>query len=136
MARYSSNFGNELQVVVEIRKEYGFTSNLYMPRPFTPTQNKDTAQNDKQPVRLPTGLLYPRVEVEKRAHSGDKTVILGHFSLPRVQNARMLLNVIFAGRENNWKFYSWLDSILWVFERGLQQKISHIDGKEWQTKAG
>ena len=29
-------------------------------------------QNGKQPIRLPNGLLYPRVEVEQRIRSGDK----------------------------------------------------------------
>ena len=35
MARYSSNFGNKLQIMVGIGKEYGFTSNFVMPRSFT-----------------------------------------------------------------------------------------------------
>ena len=35
MARYSSNFRNKLQKIVELGKEYGFTSNFDMPRPFT-----------------------------------------------------------------------------------------------------
>ena len=26
----------------------------------------------EQPIRLPNGLLYPRVEVEQRTHSGDE----------------------------------------------------------------
>ena len=29
-------------------------------------------QNGEQPIRLPNGLLYPRVEVEQRTHSGDE----------------------------------------------------------------
>ena len=32
-----------------------------------------TAQNSEQPIRLPNGLLYRRVEVEQRTHSGDET---------------------------------------------------------------
>ena len=36
-----------------------------------PRANRVTAQNGKQPIRLPSGLLYRRVEVEQRAHSGD-----------------------------------------------------------------
>ena len=36
MARYSSNFGNKLQMMVGISKEYGFTSNFDISRPFTP----------------------------------------------------------------------------------------------------
>ena len=37
-----------------------------------PTQNGVTEQNGEQPIRLPNGLLYPRVEVEQRTHSGDE----------------------------------------------------------------
>ena len=29
-------------------------------------------QNGEQPIGLPNGLLYPRVEVEQRTHSGDE----------------------------------------------------------------
>ena len=36
MASYFSNFGSKLQMMVEIAKEYGFTSNFDMPRLFTP----------------------------------------------------------------------------------------------------
>ena len=36
-------------------------------------QNGVTAQNDEQPIRLPNGLLYPRVEVEQRTHSGEES---------------------------------------------------------------
>ena len=35
MARYSSNFGNKLQIMVGIGKEYGFKMNFDMPRSFT-----------------------------------------------------------------------------------------------------
>ena len=28
-------------------------------------------QNGEQPIRLPNGLLYPRVKVEQRTHSGE-----------------------------------------------------------------
>ena len=35
MARYSSNFGKKLQMMVEIGKECGFTSNFDMVRSFT-----------------------------------------------------------------------------------------------------
>ena len=35
MACYSPNFGNDLQMMVAIGKEYSFTSNFDMPRPFT-----------------------------------------------------------------------------------------------------
>ena len=35
MACYSSNFGNRLQMMVEIGKAYGFTLNFDMPRLFT-----------------------------------------------------------------------------------------------------
>ena len=34
-AFYSSNFGNKLQMMVEIGKEYRFTLNFDMPWPFT-----------------------------------------------------------------------------------------------------
>ena len=37
-----------------------------------PAQNGVSAQNGEQPIRLPNGLLYPRVEVEQRTHSGDE----------------------------------------------------------------
>ena len=37
-----------------------------------PVRNGVTAQNGEQPIRLPNGLLYPRVEVEQRTHSGDE----------------------------------------------------------------
>ena len=36
MAPHSSNFGNKLQIMVGVGKEYGFTSNFDMPRSFTP----------------------------------------------------------------------------------------------------
>ena len=35
VARYSSNFGNKLQMMVGRGKECGFTSNFDMPRSFT-----------------------------------------------------------------------------------------------------
>ena len=31
-----------------------------------------TAQNGDQLIRLPNDLLYPRIEVEQRTHSGDE----------------------------------------------------------------
>ena len=34
--------------------------------------NGVTTQNGEQPIRLPNGLLYPRVEVEQQTHSGDE----------------------------------------------------------------
>ena len=34
------------------------------------------AQNGEQPIRLWNGLLYPRVEVEQRSHSGDEIAFL------------------------------------------------------------
>ena len=40
MARYFSNFGNKLQIMLEIGKECGFTSNLDMPRSFTPCKSE------------------------------------------------------------------------------------------------
>ena len=40
MARYSSNFGNNLQMMVSVGKEYGFTSNFDMLRSFTPRKSE------------------------------------------------------------------------------------------------
>ena len=45
-----------------------------------PTQIGFMAQNGEQPIRLPNGLLYPRVEVEQRTHSGDEIDL---FQLPK-----------------------------------------------------
>ena len=71
MARYSSNFGNELQLMVATAKEYGLISNFDMLRPFTP---RKAELPRKMAIRLPNGLLYPRVEVKQSTHSGDDTV--------------------------------------------------------------
>ena len=47
--------------------------NFDMSWPFTQRKTElAIAQNDEQPIRLPNGLLYPRVEVEQRTHSGDE----------------------------------------------------------------
>ena len=73
MARYSSNFGNKLQLMVGIGKEYGFMSNFKMPWPFAPRKT-ELPRNGEHPIRLPNGLLYPRVEEEQRLHSGDDIV--------------------------------------------------------------
>ena len=35
-------------------------------------------QNGEQPIRLPNSLLYPRVEVEQRTHSGDEIEFAVH----------------------------------------------------------
>ena len=43
-----------------------------------PPQNGVTAQNGEQPIKLPNGFLYPRVEVEQRTHSGDEIDISRH----------------------------------------------------------
>ena len=40
MARYTSNFGNKLQMMVRIAKEYGFASNFDILRPFTPRKTE------------------------------------------------------------------------------------------------
>ena len=37
-----------------------------------PMQNGVTAPNGEWSVRLPNGLLYPRVEVVQQTHSGDE----------------------------------------------------------------
>ena len=70
MARYSSTFGNKLQIMVGISKEYGFTLNFDMPRPFNPCKT-ELPRKMANRIRLPNGLLDPRVEVEQRTHSGD-----------------------------------------------------------------
>ena len=72
MARYSSNFGNKLQIMVGIGKEYGFKLNFDMPRSFTQRKSELRPKMANSPIRLPNGLLYPRVEVEQRTHSGDE----------------------------------------------------------------
>ena len=58
--------------MVEMGKEFGFPSNFDIPRPFTPSQYGLAAQNGEQPIGLPNGLLYPRVEAEQGTHSGDE----------------------------------------------------------------
>ena len=58
--------------MVEMGKEYGFPSNFDLPWPFNPHKKGVTAQKSQQPIRLPNGLLYPRVEVEQQTHSGDE----------------------------------------------------------------
>ena len=40
MARYSSNFGNKLQMMVGMGKECGFMSKFYMPRSFATRETK------------------------------------------------------------------------------------------------
>ena len=70
-ARYSSNFGNKLQMVVGIGKEYGLCR-IFTCRDLLSREIGVTAQNSEQPIRLPNGLLYPRVEVEPRTHFGDE----------------------------------------------------------------
>ena len=88
MDRYSSNLGNMLQMMVGIGKECGFTSNFEV---VYPTQIGVTAQNGEQTNRLLNGLLYPRVEVEQRTHSGDSIVsFFAHsfatFMVPKLQS--------------------------------------------------
>ena len=39
MARYSSNFRNELQMMVGVGKKCGYTSNFDMPRSITPRKS-------------------------------------------------------------------------------------------------
>ena len=77
MACYSSNFATKLQMVIDVGKEYLFTLNFNMPRSFTRRKSdlwpKNVAyKNGEQPIRLPNGLLYPRVEAEQRTHSWDE----------------------------------------------------------------
>ena len=50
-------------MMVEVGKEFGFTSNSDMPM---------SVQNGEQPIRLSNGLLYPRVDVEQRTSSGEE----------------------------------------------------------------
>ena len=40
MARYSSNFGNKLQIMVGVGKECSFTSNFDMPKSFSPYKSE------------------------------------------------------------------------------------------------
>ena len=44
-----------------------------------PAQIGVRAQNGEQPIRLPNGFLYPRVEVEQRTHYGDEIGITPAF---------------------------------------------------------
>ena len=67
MARYSSNVGNKLQIMIKIGKVCGFTSNFDTPKPFTTrktVRTVDSARNFH---------ADPRVEAELRTHSGDET---------------------------------------------------------------
>ena len=70
MVRYSSNFGNKLQMMVGIDNDVEF----WHADVVYPAQIGVTAKNGKQPITLPNGFLYPRVEVEQRTHSGDEIV--------------------------------------------------------------
>ena len=54
--------------------KYCFTLNFDMPWLFCLRQDRVTTQNGEQPIRLPNGLLHPRVEVEQQTHSGDENV--------------------------------------------------------------
>ena len=74
MACYASNLTNKLQMMVDMGKEYRFTLNFNMLRSFTPRKSELQPKNGEQPIRLPNGLLYPRVEVEQRTHSGEEIV--------------------------------------------------------------
>ena len=40
MARYFSNVGNKLQMMIKIGKVCGFTSNFDIPKPFTTRKNR------------------------------------------------------------------------------------------------
>ena len=66
MARYSPNFGDNWQSLLEMGKECHFPSNFDMPRQFT------TRKTELQPIKSPNGLLYPRLEVEQQIHSEDE----------------------------------------------------------------
>ena len=56
--------------MIKMGKECGFRLNFAMPQPCKTEEL--LAQNGEQPIRLPNGLLYPRVVVEQRTHSGDE----------------------------------------------------------------
>ena len=75
MARYAPNFGDKLQIIAEMDKECGFPSNFNMPGPFTTRKTELPHKTELQPIRLPNGLLYPRVEVEQLTHSGDEILL-------------------------------------------------------------
>ena len=62
--------------MVQIGKESGFRSNLDMPRPFAPRKMELRRKTEPQPIKSPNGLVYLRVEVEKRTHSGDEIAVI------------------------------------------------------------
>ena len=54
MARYSSNVGNKLQMMINVGKVCGFTSNFDTPKPFTTrkTVRVDSARNFRADPRV------------------------------------------------------------------------------------
>ena len=58
--------------MVERGKECGFPSIFDMQQPLTPHKKELPLKTELQLMRLPSGLMYPRVEVEQRTHSGDE----------------------------------------------------------------
>ena len=67
-------------MMVGVGKQCDFTSNFDMPRSFTPRKlelrpKMANSQSDYQTASCP-GLMYPRVEVEQRTHSGDEIGIV------------------------------------------------------------
>ena len=91
MARYSSNFGNKLQMMVGIGKEYGFTSNFDMPRPFTLPKMELPRKmaNSQSDCRTAS-----RVEVKQLTHSGDKIEEWGKSTTAELneENLKLLMN--------------------------------------------
>ena len=55
MAHSSSNFGNGLQVMVGMGKEYGITSNSDMPQPFTPRKQSYGASGEQSLISQSRG---------------------------------------------------------------------------------
>ena len=80
-------------VGIGLGREDGFTSNFDMPGPFTPTQNRVTAENGEQPIRFPNGLLYTRVKGEQRTHSEDEIGKLKIITVVAGQDLHLLLTV-------------------------------------------
>ena len=73
MACYSLNFGNKLQMMVGIGKEYGFTLNFDMPRLFTQRKTKYRCKMANSQSDCRTASCIPEyIEVEQRTHSGDE----------------------------------------------------------------
>ena len=72
--------------MVEMGKECGFPLNFDMPRPFTLRKTELPPKTELQRIKSANDLLYPRVAVAQRTHSGDE---IGRFG----QQGLMLLHL-------------------------------------------